>query len=289
MKLMDIFIKCIRAVKHKFILLGCRGKVIKECILSKDEEKIRIALFLLRPRKLSFFPYSFTDKYRKNKIKVYYDEEQYPYVIHNGYRLYMKKNWSIDWIKRYYMSLQWDQDKESPHCYLLNKNRYPNEGDVIADVGAAEGIFTLDVINIIEKAYLFECDEEWEIPLRKTFSQWAEKIEIVKKYIGDKEDEQTVNLDKFFQNKPLNLLKADIEGAEEAMLSGGKCTFENKIEKALICTYHLPKAEERICFHLKKYGFKCEYNPGYALYIWNLETFKPPYVRHALVYGYKNK
>lgn len=266
-----------------------RIKIIIECLKSRDVEKLKIAFFLMKPCKIPFFPYNFTKKYQLKDVCVYYDEEHYPYVMHNGKRLYMKKGWCDDKVRQYYVSLQWDQAPESPHCYLQNDNRYPDRGDIIVDIGAAEGVFVLDIIDIIEKAYLIECDDEWEIPLRKTFREWSHKIEIVKKYVGDKDDKQTISLDKYFQGKKVDMLKADIEGAEEAMLLGGGYTMGNKITKALICTYHLPNAESIIKEYLESYGFQCEFNPGYTLYIYDLDTFVPPYIRHALVYGYKER
>ena len=285
-KLLKRGISAIIHWRENLFMLKLRIRIIAECLKSRENEKLKIAFFLLKPCKIPFFPYNFTKKYCTKNISVYYDADQYPYVIHNGKRLYFKKGWDEEKARKYYVSLQWDQAPDSPHCYLQNSERYPETGDIIVDAGAAEGVFVLDIIDIIEKAYLIECDKEWEIPLKKTFSKWRHKIEIVQKYIGDRDDGQMISLDTFFYDKKVDVLKADIEGAEEAMLLGGGDTFKNKVKKAFICTYHSPNAEDIIKRYLEDYGFQSEFNSGYTLYVYDLSTFMTPYVRHALIYGY---
>lgn len=65
--------------------------VIHECMSSKDMEKITIGKKLLHTSSIPFFPYSFTDHYVPEKIKVIKDEDGYPFVIHGDQRLYLKK------------------------------------------------------------------------------------------------------------------------------------------------------------------------------------------------------
>lgn len=269
--------------------LKLRLKVINECIRSGDMEKFKIGFQVLRSLKFPVFPYQFVSKYRNMEVEVFHDKDGYPYVIHNGNKLYCKRKWDDSTVKKYYVSLQLEQDSESPHCYLTNKNRWPDEGDIIVDIGAAEGIFTLSIIDVVEKAYLFECDDEWRVPLEKTFSKWRQKIEIVQKYVGggSKENCKIISLDEYFLGMKVDFLKADIEGAEELMLQGGIYTFNNLLKKVLICTYHTPNAETVIKSYLEKYGFRCEFNSGYMFFVNNPDTFTSPYVRHGIVYGVK--
>ena len=172
-------------------------------------------------RDVRLIPYEWIDKYYRKPIQVYHDLEGYPYVMYHGKRLFFKKNLA-DWeVKSYFYAIQIEQDKKSPHCYLNSKSRIPDKNDIIADIGAAEGIFTLDVIERVKKAYLFECDEEWIEPLRRTFDGYMEKIEIIEKYVSDITNEVSVTLDDFFKDRDITYIKADIEGAEYKMLMGG--------------------------------------------------------------------
>jgi predicted RNA methylase len=45
--------------------------------------------------------------------------------------------------------------------------------DVVADLGAAEGNFSLSIINKVKKIYIFEYDKEWVEALKAPFG-WAE-------------------------------------------------------------------------------------------------------------------
>ena len=61
--------------------------------------------------------------------------------------------------------------------------------------------------------YLFECDEDWIEPLIATFKPWESKIEIVRKFVSNKNGDNITSLDTFLKNKSINLfLKMDIEG-----------------------------------------------------------------------------
>lgn len=261
--------------------------IITECIFSKDIEKRVIAKYLFFSRRLPFFPYSFTKKYKKKEIEVFYDEERYPYVYHNEKRLYMKKEWTKKRCQEYYTSLLCEQDKLSPHRYITTSDRKPNKDDIIADVGAAEGIFALEVVENAKKLYLFEYDTGWYRPLCKTFEPWIDKIEIVQKFVGAEYTDEMTTLDVFFRNKEVTFLKADIEGAEEDMLRGGEITFAKKLKKVLICTYHVPGIQDKIEKFFEKNGFVYRYNPGYVIYIYDKNTFYKPYLRRCLVFGSK--
>lgn len=125
-----------------------------------------------------------------------------------------------------------EQDIKNSHHYL-QENRIPENGDVIADIGAAEGIFALDVIDRCEKVYLFEMSESWITPLEKTFEAYKDKIEIVKKYVSNANDDICITMDDFFKDKKITYIKADIEGAEISMLEGGRSTLEKRLKELL--------------------------------------------------------
>ena len=199
----------------------------------------------------------------------------------------MKREWSEETCQAYYNSIIFEQDYRSPHRYITDEERALQSGDVVADIGAAEGFFGLDYVERIRKLYLFEMDDSWIIPLKKTFAPWIEKVEVVKKYISDKDDDENATLDKYFSDKYITYIKADIEGAEELMLKGGENTFRDKVLKALICVYHLPDQEKNIRRKMETWGYTIAVNKGYILYIWDLKNFKYPYLRHGVLFGEK--
>lgn len=47
---------------------------------------------------------------------------------------------------------------------------------MIADIGSAEGNFSLSNIENVKKVYLFESDKEWIEALEATFRPWRDKV-----------------------------------------------------------------------------------------------------------------
>lgn len=98
------------------------------------------------------------------------------YVIHRGKKMYYpKKGWDPLRIHQHYKYLCMEQDEDSPHKYETVDFEVKT-GDIIADIGAAEGIWALDYADIAGKIYLFECDPDWIEALRKTFEPWKDKV-----------------------------------------------------------------------------------------------------------------
>ncbi len=249
-----------------------------------SEEKQNLLCYLKNHRGFSVFPYPYVEDYLPERIKVQQDVDGFSYVVHHGKCLYGKGCWSIEQFQDYYNSLLLEQDVASPHRYL-KAGRYPMKGDVVADVGAAEGIFALDVIEKVEKVYLFECDEDWIEPLRRTFRPWLDKVIFVHKFVGDVTRDNIITLDDYFNGKKLDYLKADIEGAESKLLSGGGNTFL-RLKQVILCAYHRQQDEKIIRDYLHQYGFSAEVNPGYMLYFYD-SAFCAPYLRRGVIYGRK--
>ena len=139
-----------------------------------DEQKE--VLKFLESNKVRIFPYPFHDNYSPDSIEVIYDQEKnMRYVLQEGKRLYFKRRWSGKKIQKAYCELMREQDLNSPHRYLTDSFTIGNE-DVLADIGAAEGNFSLAVIDKIHKVYLFEYDNEWIEALKATFAPWRDKV-----------------------------------------------------------------------------------------------------------------
>lgn len=204
----------------------------------EDMEKMRHILLLKGILYISTYPYNFVKQYKKMDVIIYKDSDGKLHIMHKGKKLYGKFSWTEKQFSEYYRALQMEQDLHSPHCYTGSGGKYleeriPGNDDILADIGAAEGIFALDYVDKVKKIYLFECDREWIEPLRKTFQQWEKKVEIVEKYVGKEMNDRSIALDTFFQDTDVTYVKADIEGAEVDMLAGGEKTFKNKKNFAL--------------------------------------------------------
>ncbi len=255
-------------------------------LLGNHDEEMKNIYEYIQTHGITVFPYMWFEKYRADTIQVQMDKEGDYYVMHKGKRLYGKRSWPPDRLRIYYNGLLREQDENSPHRYL-KFGRYPQTGNIVADIGAAEGIFALEIIEHVDKVYLFERDKEWESALRKTFSPWAGKVEIVSQYVGANDNDQEVSLDSYFRDIPLDYVKADIEGSERDMLLGGRRTFAEKIKQCLLCVYHRADDEKELSMSLQSMGFSVQTNNSYMLFLDDPNGLESPYFRHGVVYAKK--
>jgi hypothetical protein len=254
----------------------------------KDVEKQEIADFL-KQNPLTVFPYNFTKKYNFSSIEVNFDNNcSMSYVIHENKRLYFPKDWRKEKIQHYYNGLLIEQDEESPHRYLTTDFTV-EEYDVVVDIGTAEGIFGLSVVEKVKTLYLFECENFWIEALRETFRPWKEKIHIVNKYVSDRNNDTCITMDEFFNiAKGINLIKADIEGAEVNLLDGAKRILaECQKLKLILCTYHRQDDSKNIEKILKKSRFEIEYTKGYMLFLLDKDLCTP-YLRKGVIRAIKD-
>ena len=247
-----------------------------------DEQKV--VLKYLENDEIRIFPYPFHNNYSPEKIEVLYDRGNgMHYVLQDGKRLYFKKRWKGKRIKRAYCDLIREQDPGSPHRYLTESFTIGNE-DVLADIGAAEGNFSLAVVDKVRKIYLFEYDHEWTEALRATFAPWPEKVEIISKYVSDHNDSSHVRFATFFENKKdITFLKIDVDGAESVVLKSCKEVLSTKEHfKIALCTYHKNNDEKDFTFLLENYGFKVTPSKGYMIHYYD-KKMKAPYLRRGLI------
>jgi len=254
---------------------------------SEDQERKDVVDYV-RNHGVQIFPYHFTKNYRQDDIEVFHDDEHgMHYVLQGGKRLYFKKKWSVNRIKKSYHDLTLEQDLLSPHRYLSDDFDL-NENDVLADFGAAEGNFTLAVIDRIKKAYLFEYDPEWIDALRLTFKPWQDKVEIVPKFVSDKNDDKHCSGDVFFRGKSISFLKIDVDGGERGLLRGFEQTIDESSKmKIALCTYHQHDDEQEFTTWLQQKNYKVEPSQGYMIFHYD-KKLKAPYIRRALIRATKN-
>ncbi len=236
----------------------------------------------LRKNRLSVFPYSFTARYDPAKIELRLDEKaQRFYTIYQGHRLYYRDGENARRARRYFNSVFLEQDPHSPHRYLSGDFDV-EEGDVVVDVGAAEGNFSLDVVERAGKIYLFEPDPAWQEALRLTFAPWKEKVEIIPKMVGAVTDDTHVALDDFFrERRPSDFIKIDVDGAEAEVLKGMEDLLnEKRIRKIALCTYHRQEDAGRFARHLEKLGYHVSFSHGYMIF---RKRLRPPYLRRGVL------
>lgn len=252
-----------------------------ENIFPENEAK-KIASFL-KNNGLHVFPYSFSDKYKPENVEVMHDQSVgLNYVLHGGKKLYFKRQDSITAVKQKYSFLLNEQDAESPHQYL-NADFNVSDQSVVVDVGAAEGIFVLPIIDRVKHVYLFETDDEWIEALNATFKDHKEKVTIINKYVSDKDDEMNIKLDTYFSDKKVDFIKIDVDGAEQNLLNGAVNLLKNTEHlKVAICTYH--KQNDEIDFNklLNSYNFATSTTSNYMLFYFD-ENFKAPYLRRGII------
>lgn len=283
-------VKIIKKIVPQFIkdiIRNLRYRKIKNAIMSdiSNNKKYEEEYSFLKNNNLEIFPYKFIKKYKWENIPIMTDENDRLYYLYRGKRMYFKKSMDADAIKKYVNGILLEQDVESPHNYNINRIINNPLIQYVADIGAAEGFFALDIIEHVQKVYVFECDDEWIEALTQTFKPYSHKIEIIKKYVGKSDSSGFVTLDSYFANLKLDCLKADIEGAEIDMLSRGGQTL-SKIQLAIICAYHRENDASIIESVLKDNGLKTSFTQGYMLFFYD-KDFASPWFRKGVCFGEK--
>jgi hypothetical protein len=246
-----------------------------------DEQ--RNVLNYLKNNPLSIFPYSFQNLYSPEDVEVFFDESyKMHYVFLDGKRLYFKRRLSKKNIRNSFSGLLREQDINSPHRYLTKD--FNAADSIVADIGAADGNFSLSVIDTAKKIWIFECDREWIKALRATFAPWPEKVEIINKRVADRDDNKNISFNTFFKSCPeINFLKIDVDGAEEKVLrSCYGALSSGKPMKVVLCTYHKDNDENEFTTILRNLGFDVSYSSGYMIHYFD-KQMKTSYLRRGLI------
>jgi hypothetical protein len=275
-----------------------------ECVFCEQLSKIRINRFVRKFRKTTdpeyteiieyissnkttafqrIYPYSFTNNYTYEKIKLYKENDSF-YALKNGRKLYLGKEFATEKeAKLYYQRLLIEQDEESPHRYLT-ENFHPETDDIVFDIGGAEGNFSFDVIETCKKIYIFECDERWIEELKKTFSDYSDKVVFVNKFVDDHSDETHISIDDFVRENGLNdehiFIKIDAEGSEVKILNGARKTLNKNTVRLAVCSYHKNDDEKNIRAIFN--GWNINHSRGYMFFIYDFKIHFPYFRRGVL-------
>jgi|ADurb_Leu_01_Slu_FD_contig_31_917471_length_9223_multi_5_in_0_out_0_2 hypothetical protein len=261
-------------------------EALPEISLNDDQREV---VNYLRENQVSIFPYPFQKKYRPEEIRVFSDPDLgMKYVIHEGKQLYFRRRWNEKRIRISYSELLKEQDPESPHRYITS-DFSPGPGDVVADIGAAEGNFSLSVIDKVKRICIFEYDRGWVEALNATFAGWKGKVEIIPKYVAGYDDERHIRLDTFFMtHNDITFLKIDVDGYEKRVLEGCRSLLESKIPlRIAICTYHKNDDEAEFTRLLQDHGFSVSASRGYMINYYD-KKLKAPWLRRGLIRAVRN-
>lgn len=172
-------------------------------------------------------------------------------------------------------------DKNDWHYYQKEHTEVEN-GEIILDIGTAEGLFPMMVVDKCEHIYMIEPSKIFCDCLNKTFANYKDKITLFNVAVGnedgiipfdensiegriatDEKNEYKVNINKidtlFKNNEKITYLKADIEGFEMEMLKGAEQTIKRNKPKIAITTYHTQNNPDEIIAVIKGYvpEYKC--------------------------------
>lgn len=239
----------------------------------------------LRTHPLSVFPYEFSNKYTSEDVVVHVDPNSgLCFVDFHEKKLFFKRGLNEATVKQAFSNLMREQDFNSPHLYIDVPLVDVVKGDVVVDVGAAEGIFALSIIDRASEVFLIECDELWAEALQFTFEPYRDKVHIITKYVSNKNDGLRIaTLDTLLGERSVNFIKADIEGSEKCFLYGAKKTILRSRElKMALCVYHRQNDEKEISKVLNLYGFTTYCSKRYMLF-YEDTCFTPPYLRRGVV------
>lgn len=257
---------------RKQVIKYLTGNEISDVL--SDEERKECAGFL-KKQWIGNLNMPFVLKYRNLPVKVRKDKKNGLYfaVAENNPSIYFKRGLSKRQVQKSYQNLLAEQDKLSPHCYSFDDFVIDSQS-VIADIGAAEGIFTLKYIDKIKKAYLFEPEAAWIEALEATFAPWKEKIAIIKMFVGNKDEGDQIKLDTFFSGKEKpTIIKMDIEGNEISALEGvDELLKSGSVSDVFACSYHHSGDVERLSVFLQNIGYQTTVSKG-AIFIFPESEF----------------
>lgn len=194
-------------------------------------------------------------------------------------RLFWPKSFSLFDLYKVVTECFYEDDS---HFYEVPETRVaPN--DVVLDCGAAEGIFSLRVLERAQYIIAFEPLPLFIESMQKTFAQYASKVfiqpyalsdvegnaflsgtslygTVVKDTVEDNIPIQITTIDKWSEQSGLRVdfIKGDLESFEYKMLRGGAETIRRDKPKIALTVYHPGNNWRQI------YEFLCSLVPEYS-------------------------
>ena len=272
-----------RIKSGNYLYKGIKEQILETYKESADEQ-IRKICGYLQNHDLDMFNGQIEHSYDWSMFDVWKDEKNgLMYSYWKGKRIYLKADFKDERsVQQYLCSLCKEQDERSPHSYHMDQMTFSGE-EIVIDCGAAEGFFSLQIVEKVKKIYLVEADPEWVEALKYTFLPYKEKVEIIEKYIGDRIDENTITIDEINKEHNVSVIKMDIEGAERLAIAGGEKTFTEQMPlHVIVCTYHRSEDYHEFVQYFKEKGHEISVTEGY-LFVGGLEEVKAELRRGVLI------
>jgi hypothetical protein len=273
--------------KHEMILADRKEirHLLKSIILNyyrdiRVNEEQKEVLAWLKINEVQMYPYDFFFEYMKKDCEVLIDIDEWKYVLYEDKRVYFPKSYSDERIRSYYRFLIMEQDAHSPHCYF-DSNYFIDSNQVFIDAGAAEGLITLKYIDIINKAFLIECDNDWCEALNKTFEPYMDKVKIIDKAAASVSSCNSIALKDLIEENKSYVIKIDVEGNEMSVLNGLEGVSLTEGSKIVVCAYHNQQDEKQISDFFKINDINFEHTQGYLFSDWG--GYQEPYLRRGLL------
>ena len=246
--------------------------------------------FLRETGRYCVFPYSPGADH--HCVESGFDEASgYPYVIHQGHKLYFSSNYSqskaaemYSYYVREEKLLGRDDIDEAPHQYQ-SPRVCVEEGDVVFDIGAAEGLFALDQVEKASRLVVVESDPLWIAPLRHTFAPFGDKVTIIEKFVSAADTENTVSLRKLLMDTDYRsaFIKMDIEGCELPAIASAVDVLNGKENtKLAVACYHRQHDADELKALFDHIGYSSEFSKGFMLFS-SYDTPTPPYFRNGII------
>lgn len=213
------------------------------------------------------------------------------YVIHKNKRLYFHEDLSEKEAEETYRNylfveklLGKDDIEGAPHQYQSQCVHVDN-GDVVFDIGAAEGLFALDQVDNASHVVIVESDPKWIKPLNQTFAPYGNKVTIIQKFVSATDTETTISLESLLSNIDYRtaFVKMDIEGFElQSISSAERVLKQKKGTKLAVASYHKQHDADELKSIFDSLDYYSEFSSGYMLF--NLYDIPiPPYFRKGIV------
>jgi hypothetical protein len=272
-----------------------RSEILRDAIIFKYAGKDNIYQdeidFLKKEKRMSTFPYR-KIKIIENVVSGYDSVKNLPYVIHKNRRLYFAASYSEEKSLELYKNFIETENilggaylEKTPHQYQT-ESFHVKESDILLDLGCAEALFALDVIDQVSKIILIESDKIWFNPLKATFEKEiaSGKVILIEKNIGKSNTSKTVTLNSVLKNETYESLfiKMDIEGSEVNVVKS--CEDLMKTDKDIrfsCCTYHNKNDAQILKSIFESNGYQTEFSDGYMLFSRNIISY--PYFRKGMI------
>ena len=277
----------------QFANIAYRIRFLKFCDQNEafKNENLRVYEFV-KNHSLVMYPYEWFHNVKDIPVEIHDDRGcGMKYAIYNGKKMYYPINSSAEQIAGSINFFIKEQMLQSPHCYRPNAFHNIFKGDIVVDGGAAEANFSLDIIDMAKKIYIYEGEARWIAALEKTFQDYQDRVVIIDKFLDSSVHRGYETIDNTVTEKEINFIKMDIEGYELKALYGAKEHIRNSSNLRLsICAYHNHEDAEMLSWYLQSLNCKCHVGEGKLFRtddsIWQSRV---PDLRHGMIYAVKEK